>query len=51
MYFLVSIPNPKGGGIFGLVGSIISSTKREKVKLLHYVGLIIIYLRKRRVGE
>ena len=47
--FLVSIPYLKGGGIFGLVWSILSWRESSNTKLLDYVGLIINYLRKRRV--
>ena len=46
----MSIPHLKGGQLFGLVGRIVSSTKSRTTKIFDYMGLIINYLRKRRVG-
>ena len=48
----MSVPHPKGGGgeLFGLALMIISSTKRSNTNLLDFLGLIVNYLRKRRVG-
>ena len=47
----MSVTHPKGGKCFGLVSRIISLRKRSNTMLLDYVGLIINYLKKRRVGD
>ena len=48
---MVAVPHPKGGGgLFGLVWSIILLGGRRSTEKLDYVDLIINYFKKRRGG-
>ena len=49
-YFSVSVPNPKWGSIVWTCVKYHIIYKRRTTNILEYVGLIINYLRKRRVG-
>ena len=46
----MAVPHPRGGGLFGLVWSIILLGERRSTEKLDYVDLIINYFKKRRGG-
>ena len=47
--FSVYVPHTKGGSLLGLVSKIISSRKMSNKIIFDYMGLIVNYLKKKKI--